>query len=583
MRYCRLLLIAGIIASTFCLGFLAYHFPWPAFIVGAVIVARQIKRHGRNLFAHGTARWASVADLERAGMLGGETGLIIGQVSTQRPSFIRALRDLFDSRVPAAEACERFVFSMRKLQPFHKAATVRLNRAVHTAVFAPTGVGKGVSLVVPFLLECPDSCVVIDPKGENARLTADHRRKLGYRVVLLDPFKVATQTPDTFNPLDMIDENSPLALDDCRAIAKEFVISTGTEPDPHWNLSSENLISALIAATLFMPKENRSLQTVRSLLTDTARREFVLGKMRESKEWGGMLARIASMVMNWKDKELSGIISTANRHLSFLDSLMIADSTSTSSFDPAALKTGKVTVYLILPPKHLKSQSALLRMWIGAMLRACINGLDEQNKVHFILDEAASLERMEVLEDAVDKYRAYGLRLQFYYQDIHQLKQCWRDGLDQSLLSNTTQVYFGVQDYDTAEHVSNLLGEETIIVDNGGTNTGGSTSANTQDAGENVGRSWGANRGWAQQARKLLKPEEVIGLPQCTAITVTPGMPPIATTLTRYYESGNEITRWRLLRVRAEVWLAAVLMLGLSSFMGVWMTGILSHPVWRSR
>jgi len=31
--------------------------------------------------------------------------------------------------------------------------------------------------------------------------------------------------------------------------------------------------------------------------------------------------------------------------------------------------------------------------------------------VHFVLDEAASLGRMDALDDAVDKYRGYGVRL----------------------------------------------------------------------------------------------------------------------------------------------------------------------------
>jgi type IV secretion system protein VirD4 len=46
------------------------------------------------------------------------------------------------------------------------------------------------------------------------------------------------------------------------------------------------------------------------------------------------------------------------------------------------------------------------------------------------------------------------------------------------------------------------------------------------------------NENWAQQARKLLKPEEVMALSERTAITFTPGVPPIWTTLVRYYEKG---------------------------------------------
>ena len=44
--------------------------------------------------------------------------------------------------------------------------------------------GKGVSCIVPFLLRCPESVVCIDFKGENARLTAEARRKMGHKVIL---------------------------------------------------------------------------------------------------------------------------------------------------------------------------------------------------------------------------------------------------------------------------------------------------------------------------------------------------------------------------------------------------------------
>jgi type IV secretory pathway TraG/TraD family ATPase VirD4 len=66
-------------------------------------------------------------------------------------------------------------------------AEVRLTKAVHVAVIAPTGCGKGTSFVIPHLLTCPDSMVVIDFKGENAKITAKHRReKFGHRTVILD-------------------------------------------------------------------------------------------------------------------------------------------------------------------------------------------------------------------------------------------------------------------------------------------------------------------------------------------------------------------------------------------------------------
>jgi type IV secretion system protein VirD4 len=157
------------------------------------------------------------------------------------------------------------------------------------------------------------------------------------------------------------------------------------------------------------------------------------------------------------------------------------------------------------------------------------------NHVHFVLDEAASLGHLDALDDAVDKYRGYGVRLQFYYQSVGQLKKCWPDGQDQTLLSNVSQVFFGVNDQQTADYVSARLGEQTITVDSGGSGT--SWSRQKAKNGE-TSTTYSSNRNanWQQQARKLLKPEEVAALPADVAITFTPGIPPLWTKLIRYYD-----------------------------------------------
>lgn len=162
--------------------------------------------------------------------------------------------------------------------------------------------------------------------------------------------------------------------------------------------------------------------------------------------------------------------------------------------------------------------------------------------VHFILDEAASLGHLDVLDDAVDKYRGYGVRLQFYYQSLGQLKKCWPDGADQTLLSNTSQVFFGVNDNETAKYVSERLGDETIVIASGGTSSG--TSRQGGDSGQrSSSHSTNQNDNWSQQARRLLKPEEVMALPERIAISFMPGVPALMTRLIRYYEKPGLIRR----------------------------------------
>ncbi len=526
----RFILIATVLLGAYLATLVIYLVPYAWLVpigIGVFLLCRKTYR----FTAYGTARWADATDIPH--MLEG-SGLILGHIEG-KVGKIRGTMALFDRAIPDKAACQKFLMAFQRKQPKH---LVRLSKAVHTAVFAPTGVGKGVSCVLPFLLTCRESCVVVDFKGENARLTADARRRMGHRVVVLDPFRITTQEQDTLNPLQFIDKESPTALDDCRDLAEALVVRTGQEKEPHWNDSAEVWIAAMTAmVACFAEDGDKNLQSVRALLTNPQKMEAAIKMMCESDAWEGMLARLGHQLTHFKDKELSSTLTTTNRFLRFLDTIAISESTRQSSFNPADLLTGKMTVYLILPPEHMRAQSPLLRLWIGSLLRAVVKGgLQEKTKVHFVLDEAASLGHMDALDDAVDKFRGYGVRLQLYYQSLGQLKKCWPEGGDMTLLGNCTTVWFGVNDNQTAEYVSARLGEETIIVDSGGTSYG--TSHQSGQENGSYSYSTNANANWQQAGRKLLKPEEVTALNERVAITFTPGAPPIWTWLVRYYEKG---------------------------------------------
>ncbi|AMV24089.1 Conjugal transfer protein TraG [Gemmata sp. SH-PL17] len=540
-RLTRLVLVASVLAALYGLMVLAaLTAPWSVVLL-VVLAGARLARNARrpHLTAHGTARTADLDDVRNAGLLDAKGGLILGRLATTVRPLGPALRALFDRRLAARPACEQFLRVFRRRR--NDGELVRLNNAVHSVVFAPTGAGKNVSCIASFLLTCPDTCVVIDFKGENARLTAAHRRRVfGHRTVVLDPFRIVTDQPDALNPLDAIAKQVSDALDDIRAVAEALAVRTGQEKEPHWADSAETWIAAQIACVAhYAPPDDRSLQTVRGLLTDPKKMETAVQLLCASND--EYLARMGHQLTQFKDKELSSVLTTTNRFLRFLDTPAIAASTRASSFDPAELRRGKMTVYLVLPPEHMRACMGLLRLWIGTLMRAVVHGgLQESRKIHFVLDEAASLGHgMNALADAVDKYRGYGIRCQFYYQSMGQLKNCWPEDQGQTLLSNTAQVFFGVNDLPTAEYVSNRLGEATVVVTSGGSSTGRSYSSSSGGSGpgqQTSGSSSGHNDNWSQVGRRLLKPDEVLNLDPRTAITFAPGVPPILTRLLRYYE-----------------------------------------------
>jgi type IV secretion system protein VirD4 len=511
----RLLLIASVAVAVCCLFLI---FGWWILLLAIPLFKRNYKRYT----AFGTARWADESDLDV-----NAKGLPIGRLSVPQRSFWA----IFNPWVKSMDACKSFWG--------HRERPAIQIPTVHALIVAPTGVGKGVSFSIPHGLTCEESTIFLDFNGEIARATAGARRKMGHRVVLLDPFHVVTDVPDTFNPLDFIKGDSTLALDDSGALAESIVVKTGQEREPHWLEVSELNIAAITAFVVHhAPKEDRSLQTVRDILNNPDELEAAITVMRQSPAWSGMLARMGHQLTHFKDKELASTLTTTGRFLRFLDTLPIADSTKTSSFDPSDLLTSKLSVFLILPPEYFRVQSPLLRLWIGSLLRAITKGgLQNNRRVHVVLDEASCLGHLDCLDDAIDRYRKFGVRMILMYQSLGQLKKCWPDGGDQTLLSNTTQVYFGVNDQQTAEYISARLGEETIVIQSGGTSTGRSRQSSDHSNQGSTSYSVNSNDNWAQHNRKLLKPEEVLALDERTAITFTPGLPPIWTTLERYYEN----------------------------------------------
>jgi len=251
---------------------------------------------------------------------------------------------------------------------------------------------------------------------------------------------------------------------------------------------------------------------------------------------GGMLSHSVG-------EELSSTLSTVGRFISFMNDPSVAASLKSSSFDLAKLRkpNEKISIYLIQRAADSRTAAPLLRLWLNACIREVMKGglRHEGSKVHAIVDEANLIGRMDCFADVLNVGRGFSLHLQLYYQDIGQLKRCWEN--PQGVLANTTQIFFGVNDKDTAEYVSARLGPETIVVDSGGRNSGWSRNSGTSSGSshsQSTGSSYsgGASSSWQQQSRELLKPAEVAALDPRIAITLTPGVRPIWTRLVRYYE-----------------------------------------------
>jgi hypothetical protein len=81
----RFFLIVAYLLLLYCIV-LVMIMGWPAtgWFLGAFLFLRGLQKGRRYLTTLGSARWATEREIERAGMLGGTSGLILGRLPNEK-------------------------------------------------------------------------------------------------------------------------------------------------------------------------------------------------------------------------------------------------------------------------------------------------------------------------------------------------------------------------------------------------------------------------------------------------------------------------------------------------------------------
>ncbi|HEY4129403.1 MAG TPA: type IV secretory system conjugative DNA transfer family protein [Gemmatimonadaceae bacterium] len=417
---------------------------------------------------------------------------------------------------------------------------LRLDGEGHVLTVAPTRSGKGVSCVIPNLLDHPGSLLITDPKGENYAVTAKWRRRAGHDVFALDPFDLVEGLA-SYNPLDLVDISSPDAIDDARMLADMLVLGEGKEASDQsfWNEEARGLLSGLIlyAASGDDPY-SRTLSEVRALLTQQPS-DFkeTLEAMSESEAAGGLIARAAARILQKADRERSGVISTAQSHTHFLDSPRMKRVLGSSTFDFGALKRDPTTIYLVLPTDRIESYSRWLRLMIACGLLAITRVRGQpREKVLFLLDEFAHLRRMQPVQRDIGLAGGYGVRFWLVLQDLSQLRSTYGEAWHTFLANVDLLQAFGTSDWDTAEYLSKMTGDATIEV-----------ATENQSRGVSRGRTsqhqTGSALSTAERGRRLLFADEVRRLPRDKQLLFIRGRAPLVTERADYLSDPQFATR----------------------------------------
>jgi type IV secretion system protein VirD4 len=332
----------------------------------------------------------------------------------------------------------------------------------HLITLAPTRSGKGRGVLVPNLLLYRGPVVVFDPKGELYRITARRRREMGQRVIRLDPSHVLGPDGDTLNPFDIFGLDNADLETDAQTLAEWLSQGNRGTKEPFWDLQGSALHSALIThIATARPAQERNLDTVRQLLMgdDTV---YNLAKLLDTE--GQTMNRMAheeiAAFLQTADVTRSGILATALAYVKPFISRRMAAVLSNSTFDLKDVVSGEpLSIYMVLPPDKLRSHKALLKMWVGTLLKALTSRTRIPSlRTLMLLDECAQLEHFPYLETVMTLCAGYGVQCWTFWQDMAQLRTCYTDSWPTILNNCAVLQTFGIRNKHMATQWGEYLG-----------------------------------------------------------------------------------------------------------------------------
>lgn len=334
----------------------------------------------------------------------------------------------------------------------------------HTLVIAPTGMGKGRSLIIPNLLHWTGSAIVVDPKGEAAMITARWRRQIGQQVYVLDPFDELRNGSAQFDPLCRLKTATRFVIDDAFACASLLSAGRRSSREAFWDELSEGLEAGLLVHAVTSEGEtDRTLGRVYDILTADDM-VYQLASMLDRKEVTHPFAyrQIAAFLQHEGEKVRTSVRSTAQQHMKLFSSEAVRRAVSATSFDIEDLKAGKpITVYIVIPPKYLVSHGPIVRMWLSTLVDIITDRRQApEQPTLFIVDEMHALGPIPLLKQVVTLLRGYGLRAMMVLQNRQQLNELFPQD-SSTLVTNCDIVTFGHKNLAMSNDLAGIVGDMT--------------------------------------------------------------------------------------------------------------------------
>ncbi|MGE4049693.1 MAG: type IV secretory system conjugative DNA transfer family protein [Piscinibacter sp.] len=449
---------------------------------------------------HGDARFATTAEVDRAGLTGGDgqPGILIGR---------------------------------------HRGKFLSLPGQLSVMLSAPTRSGKGVGVVIPNLLNWPDSVVVLDIKGENYDITAGYRAAHGQAVFAFSPFDEDARS-HRWNPLTAV-RSSPLhRVGDLLTIGQVFFPNDGggTSSEAFFNDQARNLFLGLGLVLLESPALPRTIGEMLRQSSGKGRslKDHLSGLITRRREDGNPLSDECTdalqRLLSNSENTLSSVVATFNAPLTIFADAVVDAATSADDFRLEDVRRRRMSIYVRIPPNRLANARPLLNLFFSQLVSLNTQALPEQNptlKVQCLLvnDEFAAMGRVGVITTAAAFLAGYNLRLLTVVQAMSQLDAVYGDKEARTFATNHgLQILYAPREQRDADEYSAMLGHFTERATSRGRSRSFSGHGSTT-----------VSRNESEQRRALLLPQEFKELGSERLVVIFENCKPILGEKIRYY------------------------------------------------
>lgn len=318
------------------------------------------------------------------------------------------------------------------------------------------------------------SMLINDPKGEIGAMIGQYQKASGKDFYCINPTGLHTQAPwelpqHKVNPFDILKRDSPYLISDCTRISYMLIPMEGTKT--FFPKKARQWLSNLLLAyvlTQDTPTLSGFMQLLNMIESDYAEFKALAMGLYSTLGNADITRTCQEIITKRKDapEECSGVLSTIYSDTDFMadKQLQILFSGADFSLDILSQTNPAAVVDIAFPAENLSIWNKALRLIIGVAI--LYQYRNQKSKPLFMIDEAAQLGHFEELEISYTYGRSF-YRTMAVFQDIGQIEKNYnKSGIQTFLGSSQAKTFIGIRDYETAKLVSDMLGNQTIEVEN---------------------------------------------------------------------------------------------------------------------